>query len=418
MSSEVQRAIHDPQRLAAVHATGLLDTPPEEAFDRLARLARTVLGTPLAFVTLVDDERSYWKSCIGVPAGGPRQNTVEESFCQYVVGSGEALVARDAATHPVTKDNPSIELMGVAAWAGMPLRAPGGQVLGSFCVVDTEPREWTDEQISSLAALSEAAAGEIALRSALRSTSEAARTLRQVLLPPKVPSVKGLDVAAGHIAALDGFGVLGDFYDVFEAAPDRWVIAIGDVRGHGPEAAETAASVRWSIRALAREMSDPVAVMERVNDLLHARDDEDAPHVTALLATFAHDGTQGTEGLDVDVVCSGHPPPLLWREDGGMTHMAAAGRPLGLFEDAGLSAHTVTLDPGDSLVLVTDGAMEARDVAGEQLGEHGLKWALAAMTTAPVASSVVLQVLGAVRRHQHGMLRDDVAALVVGVPRG
>ena len=148
MSSEdVPAAVYDPQRLAAVYATGLLDTPPEEAFDRLARLARTVLGTPMAFVTLVDDERSYWKSCIGVPEGGARQNSVDESFCQYVVGTGEALVARDAATHPVTKDNPSIELMGVAAWAGMPLRAPGGQVLGSFCVVDTEPRDWTDEQI-------------------------------------------------------------------------------------------------------------------------------------------------------------------------------------------------------------------------------------------------------------------------------
>lgn len=99
--------------------TGLLDTGPEEPFDRLARLAATLLGTPFAFVTLVDDRRSYWKSCIGVDATGPadRQITVEESFCQYVINSGSHVVVTDARTDARTHDNLSIASMGVTAWA-------------------------------------------------------------------------------------------------------------------------------------------------------------------------------------------------------------------------------------------------------------------------------------------------------------
>ena len=90
--------IFDPDRLAAVRRTGLLDTAPEEAFDRLTRLAATPLGTPFAFVTVVDDQRSFWKSRAGV-TGPDRQNTVQQSFCRYVVASGAELIVPDAPTH-------------------------------------------------------------------------------------------------------------------------------------------------------------------------------------------------------------------------------------------------------------------------------------------------------------------------------
>ena len=84
MSIGVPARVFDPERLAAVRATGLLDTDAEEPFDRLAMLASTLLDAPLAFITVVDDSRSFWKSCIGVDASDllARQNTVQESFCQ------------------------------------------------------------------------------------------------------------------------------------------------------------------------------------------------------------------------------------------------------------------------------------------------------------------------------------------------
>jgi serine phosphatase RsbU (regulator of sigma subunit) len=166
--SDLPKEIFDPVRLAAVRATGLLDTPAEENFDRLAGLASTLLRAPYAFVTVVDETRSFWKSCIGVVSQNvdDRQNRVEESFCQYVIGSGEPLIIGDAAADPRTADNPSIESMGVAAWAGYPLFGPKGEVLGTFCVVDTVVREWTDQDVTVLATLAAAASAEIALRDA------------------------------------------------------------------------------------------------------------------------------------------------------------------------------------------------------------------------------------------------------------
>jgi sigma-B regulation protein RsbU (phosphoserine phosphatase) len=165
-----------PRRLLAVHETGLLDTGPDEAFDRLARLATKLLDVPYAFVTIVDESRSFWKSCIGVDATAlsDRQNPVEESFCQYVINTDEALVVGDARMNPMTSTNPSIEKMGVLAWAGYPLRSRGGEVLGTFCVVDTTAREWTEDEVEVIASLAGAVEGEIRLRVLLDEAAAAA----------------------------------------------------------------------------------------------------------------------------------------------------------------------------------------------------------------------------------------------------
>ncbi|MGI8758871.1 MAG: GAF domain-containing SpoIIE family protein phosphatase, partial [Acidimicrobiales bacterium] len=183
---------------------------------------------------MVDDTRSFWKSCIGVESTdiADRQNSVQESFCQYVIGLGESLVVGDAANHPLTFDNPSISSMGVRAWAGFPLRAPGGEVLGTFCVVDTKIRSWTEPEVEVLETLAHAAAGEIALRAIAATASAFAATLQSSLLPPAMPSIPGADLAARFLPANDGFGVLGDFFDAFEIG-DAWVLMIGDVCGHG-----------------------------------------------------------------------------------------------------------------------------------------------------------------------------------------
>ena len=129
-------------RLDAVRRTNLLDSAPEESFDRLTDAAASLLGTEYAFVTIVDERRSYWKSCRGVDAVAveDRQNPVEESFCQYVVGLDDGFAVRDARLDPRTRDNPSVEAMGVIAWAGEPIRSRDGPVLGSFCVLGSEPR--------------------------------------------------------------------------------------------------------------------------------------------------------------------------------------------------------------------------------------------------------------------------------------
>lgn len=171
--------VRDAARLAAVAATGLLDTPPESPFDDLARVAADVLRAPSAFVTLVDEERSFWKACVGTDAG-VREHRVEESFCQYVVATAAPLMVGDTRLDPLTRGNPSIEAMGVIAWAGVPLLSPDGHVLGSFCVLDTVRREWSEADERALLALGRCASTEIALRAGLAAAETARDRLKRL----------------------------------------------------------------------------------------------------------------------------------------------------------------------------------------------------------------------------------------------
>jgi GAF domain-containing protein len=179
----IREAVQDPERLDAVAATGLVGSELEPLFDRLTELAAAVLGARWSFVTLVDDERSFWKSAFGTGAteASARQNRVEESFCQYVVASGEPLLISDARLDDRTNDNESIESMGVVAWAGSPIVAAEGHVLGTFCVVDDATREWTAADSVVLETLAGAAASEIQLRTALRRSTITAERLAEQL---------------------------------------------------------------------------------------------------------------------------------------------------------------------------------------------------------------------------------------------
>lgn len=356
--ADVPVEVFEPARLAAVRATRLLDTGAEEPFDRLARLAASVLNTPFAFVTIVDERRSFWKSCIGVSATdlADRQNLVEESFCQYVIGSRRPLVVGDVTDDPGTRDNPSIQSMGVRAWAGFPLQTERGEVLGTFCVVDTKPRTWTEQDLSVLETLAHAAAGEIALRASAEQATEFARTLQESLLPPDLPQVPGLATAARHVPAGGGVGVLGDFYDMFQAARRRWHLVIGDVCGHGVEAAKTTALARWAIRAAATQSSRPGRVLSLLNEVLLRHDGDAGTFLTAQFVTVR----LKPGAVDIVLGGAGHPPAFIRRADGTVDLIGLGGQPIGMMESPDVAIIRTALDPGDALVLYTDGLVEAR----------------------------------------------------------
>lgn len=131
-----------PHRPVALHQTGLLDSPPEPAFDRLTRLARRLLNVPAAFVSLVDAERLFIKSQQGLPEpwASAREMPLGHSFCRHVVEDGGPMAITDARAHPRVRDNPAVLETGVVAYLGAPLRMPGGQTVGAFCAIDKVPR--------------------------------------------------------------------------------------------------------------------------------------------------------------------------------------------------------------------------------------------------------------------------------------
>ena len=166
-----QQRLTDIVRLSALSDSDLLDSPPEAAFDRLTRLAAKLLGVPVALVSLVDDHRQFFKSAVGLPEpwASRRETPLTHSFCQYGVTSAEPLIVIDAREHPWLKDNLAISELGVIAYAGIPLLGEQEQVLGMFCAIDSVPRPWTDDEISTLRELASMVSTEIELRARVRA---------------------------------------------------------------------------------------------------------------------------------------------------------------------------------------------------------------------------------------------------------
>ena len=133
--------VSDARRLEAVQSTGLLDSPGEEAFDRLTRLAISILRVPVSLVSIVDRDRQFFKSSGGLPTkvADARETPLTHSFCQHVVGSGEPLVISDARQHPLVRENLAIGDLGVIAYAGFPIATSEGAVIGSLCAIDDKP---------------------------------------------------------------------------------------------------------------------------------------------------------------------------------------------------------------------------------------------------------------------------------------
>ena len=136
----------DPQRLRALRALGILDTPREERFDRLARLTRKLFGVQSVLVTLVDEHRQWFKASEGLDPG-LRELPRDISFCGHAIVSDALLHVEDASTDPRFADNPLVAgEMHVRFYAGRPLHAPGGERIGTLCLIDPQPRCLDDEE--------------------------------------------------------------------------------------------------------------------------------------------------------------------------------------------------------------------------------------------------------------------------------
>jgi sigma-B regulation protein RsbU (phosphoserine phosphatase) len=286
----------------------------------------------------------------------------------------------------------------------------GEPLLIRTTLVDARDRRAYEQEL--LRARREAeAARERAERDRARLQSVLA-TLQQSLLPPSLPVVPGLEAAAHyHTASPDQLG--GDFYDLFALGDGRWGFFLGDVCGKGPEAAAVTSLTRYTLRATALHDANPVAVLESPNTALHQRyTSGDARYCTVIFGTLTPNGDQ----FDVTLASGGHPPALVLRADGTADYLHTPGGFLiGVLPDAPFTAATTTLEPGDTLLLYTDGLTEARHgTAGERYGDDALHDFAAGLApaTAGAANTAVTELL-----HSFGEgLDDDTAVLCLGIP--
>jgi serine phosphatase RsbU (regulator of sigma subunit) len=289
-------------------------------------------------------------------------------------------------------------------WAiASPLRAGDGSAdaVGVLAVARRH-RPFAEQEQELLGYLASHAA--VALENArfYEERSELARTLAASLRPPDLPAMAGWHAAALYRPAGHTHEVGGDFYDVFPVG-DAWMIVIGDVTGKGPAAAALTGLARYSIRTGATLTPSPAAALKHLNDDLHR---EGRSGIISAACVLLHEIDARAVAT---IACAGHPPPV--RVHAGEPR--TVGTPsllLGVAPEARFADHTVVLDDDDTLVLYTDGVLDAtgRD---ERFGERRLLGALRGQATS--AEETLERVVAQLEQFQDGPQRDDIAMVVL-----
>ncbi len=397
----------------------------EEASPNLLRTVCEALGWEVGALWGLDIERSVLRCLATWRAPDSNATAFEELSARTTFRKGTGLPGRvwaegaPAWIPDVTEDR-NFTRSGAAAADGLhggfgvPIRR-GRDVLGVIEFFAAESREPDDEMLEMMDAAGaqigqfiERTETERELRASRAGLAHLAETLQQSLLPPHLPDIAGIEIAAHYEAARDGSEVGGDFYDVFESARNDWSIVIGDVCGKGPEAAALAALVRYTTRAAAIQTRRPRLVLTLVNEVVVRQSEEQ--FCTAAYVRFRPEG----EGARLTISCAGHPSPLVLRAGGDIESVEARGRVLGPFTDLASVDRMVQLDAGDSLFLYTDGVTDARNADGFY-GEDRLRDTLESCAGSS-ADDVVKAIDRSLNEFHGGRPRDDIAFVVLRVP--
>lgn len=234
-------------------------------------------------------------------------------------------------------------------------------------------------------------------------------TLQQSLLPPLIPRIDGLDLAAQYVPAGDGLDVGGDFYDVVPLPHQGWLVVVGDVSGKGVGAAAVTGLVRDVLHALALDYREPLQTLRRLNDTLVERG---GGHFCTLALAFLTSVAAGSVELALHL--AGHEQPVLLRADGTTSMVGQCGTALGLVDRIEAPRATVRLDSGDALVFYTDGVTERRN-GGKLYGHRRLLTEVAALAGLP-AAMLASRLCASVLDFSPQPPRDDIAIVALRAP--
>ncbi|MEA9356970.1 GAF domain-containing sensor histidine kinase [Bacteriovorax sp. PP10] len=176
------RFLTSPERLKALQDTGLMDSPTEIAFDRLANLAARILKVPLTIVSFVSDKKQFFKAGHGLPAPYDviREVPIDGSICRYTL-QGEPIISNDASTDPLLKFHPATKPWGIGAFIALPIMTDDGHSIGAFCAVDSKARVWSEDDIEVMRELTASIMTEINLRSQIEKL-KSERVMRETFV--------------------------------------------------------------------------------------------------------------------------------------------------------------------------------------------------------------------------------------------
>lgn len=189
--------LNDPKRLKALRRMALMEGVPVDAQERAVRLASRLLNVPVSLVSFVDDCGQVFAAQTGLTGATAevRGTPLSHSVCQHVVRANAPLVVPDARLDPVLRDNGAVRDLNVVAYLGVPIHSPEGLVLGSFCAIDTQPRNWRPEDVDHLRDIAEMIESDLRLRDALEE--------RDIVLQEMTHRVKNLFTIINSIIRME-----------------------------------------------------------------------------------------------------------------------------------------------------------------------------------------------------------------------
>jgi PAS domain S-box-containing protein len=293
---------------------------------------------------------------------------------------------------------------GLGPGVTVPIRA-GGRVAGTLTFIDAPGRRrFSDSDVALATEMADRAGVFIENARLSNLRRDIADTLQRGLLPPSMPEIQGWEVAAMYHPAGELNEVGGDFYDAFEVE-NGWMIVVGDVVGRGAKAAALTALARHTINTACTLTGDPREALSLLNRRLLARGDQ--PLCTAAIVVLSNAG-EPTAEADAVVVSAGHPLPLVVRA-GGVEEACRPGPMLGALAGAEWQLDLVSLQPGEQLVIYTDGVTDAR-VGGELFGEERLRAGLAGATS---PAGAIDRIESSLRTYAGSEVVDDASAVAI-----
>ena len=377
-------------RLEALRELGLLDTPAEERFDRVVRLAKRLFDVPFVALNLIDDDRLFTKSSVGFESGTSTPRDI--SFCPRTIDTRQPLVIHDAqrdpdwADHPLVTGSPQVRF-----YAGSPLASPGGEIVGALCLIDQRPRVMSRTDHALLEDLSRWVESE------LNADADAVQAIeiQRRMLPRKPPSIPGYDITGVCRPAMH---VGGDYYDWVMLDDTLLQVTVADVMGKGLPAGMITAGIRTALRVTSRFNSLTESVRRTAASL------QDDFNDTGTFATM-FTARLRTQSGHLEYVDAGHGLAIIVPPEGPTRHLASTDLPLGADPEATWISQIDRLEHGATFMVVSDGML---DIFPDPSDAIAAAEELAA--TAVTADEMVDRILAVAA---DAPLADDLTALVI-----
>ncbi|HSO97837.1 MAG TPA: SpoIIE family protein phosphatase [Solirubrobacteraceae bacterium] len=324
--------------------------------------------------------------------------------CGTAAHRRETVIVEDVDQDPLWEDLRELATAhGLRASWSVPIMATDGRVVGTFAVYHDHPAAPTEDDLRVLELLARTAAVAIERSRDAQARAHQLAELQSSLLPRELPEIPGLGVAASFRPGDRSLEVGGDFYDVFEISRGCWGFIVGDVCGHGAEAAAVTALTRHTAKAIASREPDPTAVLTAVSDALR-RSGYDR-FCTAVYGRLELTASR----VEICLASGGHPAPLVRRADGRVRTLSDHGPLLGVFEDPTFPRLAVTLEPGDALVAYTDGLVERNPLVPDGEALAALLGSLPAGDAPELIAAIEHEAIPPIPAAGH----DDIAILVL-----